>query len=52
MVNCSDVFLLGGVSLQDEGVPALVIAALSVIFVFIAVVGVVVGMNGIKSNDF
>ena len=45
-------FHLGGVILEDEGVPALVIAALAVIFVFIAVVGVVVGMNGIKSNDF
>ena len=51
-VNCTDVFVLGGVSLEDDGVPGLVIAALAVVFVFIAVVGVVVGMNGIKSSDY
>ena len=30
----------------------LVIAALAVVFVFIAIVGVVVGMNGIKTSDY
>ena len=45
-------FLLGGVALEDEGVPGLVIAALAVVFAFILVVGVVVGMNGIKSSDY
>jgi len=51
-VNCSQVFIIGGVTLEEEGVPGLVIAALAVVFVFIAVVGVVVGMNGIKSGDY
>ena len=45
-------FVIGGVTLEEEGVPGLVIAALAVVFVFIAVVGVVVGMNGIKSGDY
>ena len=48
----SQVFIVGGVTLEEEGVPGLVIAALAVVFVFIAVVGVVVGMNGIKSGDY
>ena len=51
-VNCTDVFILGGVTLEDEGIPGLVIAALAVVFAFILVVGVVVGMNGIKSSDY
>ena len=49
--NCSEVLGLGGVELVEEGVPGLVIAALAVVFVFIAVVGVVVGMNGIKNSE-
>ena len=44
-VNCTDVFVLGGVTLEDEGIPGLVIAALAVVFAFILVVEVVVGMG-------
>ena len=51
-VNCTDVFRLGGVNNIDEGVSGLLIAALAVVFVFIAVVGVIVGMNGIKSSPY
>ena len=51
-VNCTDVFLLGGVRNIDEGVSGLLIAALAVVFVFISVVGVIVGMNGIKSSPY
>ena len=51
-VNCTDVFRLGGFRNIDEGVSGLLIAALAVVFVFISVVGVIVGMNGIKSSPY
>ena len=50
-VNCSDVFLLGGVRTVEQGISGLIISALAVIFVFVAVVGVIY-MNGIKSSHY
>ena len=50
-VNCSDVFILGGVKIVEQGVSGLIISALAVIFVFVAVVGVIY-MNGIKSSHY
>ena len=49
-VNCTDVFEFGGVTMKDEGFTGLVIAALAMIFVFLAVVGAVMGMRGVKSG--
>ena len=35
--------------MEDGGVTGLVIAAVAVVFIFMAVVGVVMGMRGIKA---
>ena len=50
-VNCTDVFLLGGVRTVEQGISGLIISALAVIFVFVAVVGVIY-MNGFKSSNY
>ena len=50
-VNCSDVFQLGAARTVEQGVSGLIISALAVIFVFVAVVGVIY-MNGIKSSHY
>ena len=50
-VNCTEVFLLGGVRTVEQGISGLIISALAVIFVFVAVVGVIY-MNGIKSSHY
>ena len=49
-VNCTDMFEIGGVTMEDEGVTGLVIAAVAVVFIFIAVVGAVMGMRGVKAG--
>ena len=50
-VNCSDVFLLGAARTVEQGLSGLIVSALAVIFVFVAVVGVIY-MNGIKSSHY
>ena len=50
-VNCTDVFQLGGVRTVEQGISGLIISALAVIFVFVAVVGVIY-MNGFKSSNY
>ena len=50
-VNCTHVFQLGAARTVERGVSGLIISALAVIFVFVAVVGVVY-MNGIKSSHY
>ena len=49
-VNCTDMFEIGGVTMEDEGVTGLVIAAVAVVFIFMAVVGAVLGMRGVKAG--
>ena len=49
-MNCTDVFEIGGVTMEDEGVTGLVIAAVAVVFIFMAVVGAVLGMRGVKAG--
>ena len=34
-VNCTDMFVIGGVTMEDEGVTGLVIAAVAIVFIFI-----------------
>ena len=50
-VNCTHVFQLGAARTVERGVSGLIISALAVIFVFVAVVGVIY-MNGIKSSHY
>ena len=49
-VNCTDMFDIGAIILEEEGVTGLVIAAVAIVLVFIAVVGAVAGMRGMKSG--
>ena len=49
-VNCSDILAAGEGIREDEGVAGIVITAVAMVFVFIAVVGAVMGMRGVKSG--
>ena len=49
-VNCTDMLEIGGVTMEDEGVTGLVIAAVAIVFIFMAVVGAVMGMRGVKAG--
>ena len=49
-VNCTDMFEIGGIILEEEGLTGLVIAAVAIVLVFIAVVGAVAGMRGMKAG--
>ena len=47
-VNCTDMFEVGGQTIEDEEVTGLVIGAVAIVFVFLAIVGAVLGIRGMK----